>query len=59
MMPGRALEGGRSVREVARELGVNHETLRNWLLLLTELPTPPERTRPAESDNNGLDCWTR
>jgi transposase len=26
-----ALEGGRSVREVARELGVNHETLRNWV----------------------------
>src|SRR3954453_3051042 len=26
-----ALDGGRSVREVARELGVNHETLRNWV----------------------------
>jgi transposase len=29
-----ALEGGRSVREVARELGVNHETLRNWVEVL-------------------------
>jgi transposase len=26
-----ALDGGRSIREVARELGVNHETLRNWV----------------------------
>ena len=26
-----ALDGGRSLREVARELGVNHETLRNWV----------------------------
>ncbi|MEV1296173.1 transposase, partial [Pseudonocardia sp. NPDC049635] len=26
-----ALDGGRSVRDVARELGVNHETLRNWV----------------------------
>ena len=26
-----ALDGGRSVREVARELGINHETLRNWV----------------------------
>ncbi|WP_168800562.1 transposase [Cellulomonas telluris] len=25
------LEGGRGVREVARELGVNHETLRDWV----------------------------
>jgi hypothetical protein len=61
MMRGRALEGGRSFREVARELGVNHETLRNWLLLLTKLRMPSERTRPAESDNNGaglLDAMT-
>ncbi|GAA0910699.1 transposase [Pseudonocardia zijingensis] len=26
-----ALDGGRSIRDVARELGVNHETLRNWV----------------------------
>ncbi|MBW0107275.1 transposase [Pseudonocardia sp. KRD-182] len=26
-----ALDGGRSIREVARELGINHETLRNWV----------------------------
>jgi transposase len=26
-----ALDGGRSVRDVAPELGVNHETLRNWV----------------------------
>jgi transposase len=26
-----ALGGGRSIREVARELGINHETLRNWV----------------------------
>ena len=26
-----ALDGGHSIREVARELGVNHETLRNWV----------------------------
>jgi transposase len=25
-----ALDGGQSVRDVARELGVNYETLRNW-----------------------------
>jgi transposase len=25
------LDGGRSVRDVARELGINHETLRNWV----------------------------
>ena len=25
------IEGGRSVRNVAHELGVNHETLRNWV----------------------------
>ncbi|TKJ23128.1 transposase [Blastococcus sp. CCUG 61487] len=25
------LDGGRGVREVARELDVNHETLRNWV----------------------------
>ena len=24
-------DSGRSVRDVARELGVNHETLRNWV----------------------------
>lgn len=26
-----SLDGGRSIRDVARELGVNHETLRNWV----------------------------
>ncbi|WP_219420567.1 transposase, partial [Pseudonocardia nigra] len=26
-----ALDGGRSIRDVARELGINHETLRNWV----------------------------
>jgi transposase len=26
-----ALDGGRSIRAVARELGVNHVTLRNWV----------------------------
>ncbi|MGK7221897.1 transposase [Kocuria flava] len=25
------LDGHRSAREVARELGINHETLRNWV----------------------------
>lgn len=25
------LDSGRSIRDVARELGVNHETLRNWV----------------------------
>ena len=25
------LDSGRSVRDVGRELGVNHETLRNWV----------------------------
>jgi transposase len=25
------VDGGRGVRDVARELGVNHETLRNWV----------------------------
>lgn len=25
------IDGGRGVREVARELGINHETLRNWV----------------------------
>ena len=25
------LDGNRSAREVARELGINHETLRNWV----------------------------
>jgi transposase len=25
------LDSGRSVREVGREIGVNHETLRNWV----------------------------
>lgn len=25
------LDGNRGVRDVARELGVNHETLRNWV----------------------------
>lgn len=25
------VDGGRRIREVARELGVNHETLRNWV----------------------------
>jgi transposase len=25
------LDGNRPIRDVARELGVNHETLRNWV----------------------------
>jgi len=25
------VDGGRGVRDVARELGINHETLRNWV----------------------------
>lgn len=25
------LDGGRSVRDIAREVGINHETLRNWV----------------------------
>jgi transposase len=28
------LDGGRSTRDVGRELGVNHETLRNWVQAL-------------------------
>ena len=26
-----ALDGGRSLRDVVRELGINHDTLRNWV----------------------------
>ena len=26
-----ALDGGRPIRDVARELGINHEILRNWV----------------------------
>jgi transposase len=35
------VDGGRSVRDVARELDVNHETLRNWVgALKRERATP-------------------
>jgi transposase len=30
------LDSGRSIRDVARELGVNHETLRNWVAKLRQ-----------------------
>jgi transposase len=36
------LDGGRGVRNVARELDINHETLRNWVAALRR-----ERARPG------------
>ncbi|MFC4019174.1 transposase [Micromonospora sp. GCM10011542] len=30
------LDSGRTIREVCRELGVNHETLRNWVAQLRQ-----------------------
>jgi transposase len=35
------VDGGRGVRDVARELDVNHETLRNWVGALRREPATP------------------
>ena len=35
------VDGGRGVRDVARELGVNHETLRNWVAAMRKERAAP------------------
>ena len=35
------VDGGRGVRDVARELGVNHETLRNWVAVMRKERAAP------------------
>ena len=35
------VDGGRSVRDVARELDVNHETLRNWVAAMRKERAAP------------------
>ena len=35
------LDGGRGVRDVARELDVNHETLRNWVAAMRQERAAP------------------
>jgi transposase len=35
------VDGGRSVRDVARELDVNHETLRNWVAAMRKERATP------------------
>lgn len=43
------VDGGRSVRDVARELDVNHETLRNWVAAMRkERATPGGPISPDE-----------
>ena len=42
------VDGGRGVRDVARELDVNHETLRNWVGALRRERTTPGG--PASAD---------
>lgn len=43
------VDGGRKVREVARELDVNHETLRNWVTAMRkERATPGGPVTPDE-----------
>lgn len=39
------LDSGRSIRDVARELDVNHETLRNWV----------DKARKERADGSGAD----
>ncbi|GGM62457.1 hypothetical protein GCM10011608_54530 [Micromonospora sonchi] len=36
--PALVLDSGRRIRDVGRELGVNHETLRNWVAQLRQEP---------------------
>src|SRR4051812_15590879 len=43
------LDSGRSVRDVGRELGVNHETLRNWVQAL-----PPGLADPPRTGDGGV-----
>src|SRR3954462_10776952 len=65
-----ALDSSRSIRDVARELGINHETLRNWVDQLrrerrdgpaavggeerAELGRLPRRGRELELKKEGL-----
>ena len=35
------VDGGRPMREVSRELGVNHETLRNWVAAMRKERASP------------------
>ena len=39
---------GRSLREIGRELGVNHETLRNWVNAAKRAEQKPGRHDPGE-----------
>jgi transposase len=45
---------GRTIREVGRELGVNHETLRNWVNAARQAeqigPGRPERVEQVSAD---------
>jgi transposase len=43
------LDSGRSVRDVGREIGVNHETLRNWVGALRK----ERRGDPRAGQTNG------
>ncbi|MDQ3824714.1 MAG: transposase [Actinomycetota bacterium] len=50
------VDGGRGVRDVARELDINHETLRNWVgALRRERPRPVARSA-AMSAPSWLGC---
>jgi transposase-like protein len=47
-----ALDGGRSIRDAARELGINHKTLRNWVYQLRR-ERRDGRLRRSPSDARG------